>query len=128
MPNMRRRDFVTFLVGTAIWPLAARAQQPAVPVVGFLRSGTFTDVPHDRVTAFHEGLKEAGFVEGQNCAIEYRGDDNQPDRLPALIADLLRRPVAVIVADTPGTLAAKAATTGLEIPDKLLALADEVIE
>ena len=72
MFDMRRREFVTLLGGVAAWPLAARAQQPAMPAVGFLRSGTFTDVPHDRVTAFREGLKEAGFVEGQNCAIESR--------------------------------------------------------
>jgi ABC-type uncharacterized transport system substrate-binding protein len=114
---MRRREVITLLGGAvAAWPLAARAQQAAMPVVGFLRGGTFTDVPQHSVTAFREGLKEAGFVEGRNCAIEYRSDDNQqPDRLPALIADLLRRPVAVIVTDTPGALAAKAATTTVPI-------------
>ena len=114
--HIRRREFIFILGGAAAaWPCAARAQQPALPVVGFLRGGTLTDVPHDRVTAFRQGLKEAGFVEGQDCAIEYRWDDNQLDRLPALVADLLRRPVAVIVADTPGTLAAKAATTTVPI-------------
>jgi ABC-type uncharacterized transport system substrate-binding protein len=113
---MRRRGFITLLGGAAAWPLAARAQQPVMPVVGFLRSGSFTNVPHDRfVTAFRQGLKETGFVEGQDCAIEYRWDDNQPDRLPTLVDDLLRRPVAVIVTDTPGALAAKAATTTVPI-------------
>jgi putative ABC transport system substrate-binding protein len=113
---IRRREFITLLGSAAAgWPLVARAQQPAMPVIGFLRGGTLTDVPHDRVTAFHQGLKESGFVEGQDCAIEYRWDDNQLDRLPALVADLLRRPVAVIVADTPGALAAKAATTTVPI-------------
>jgi putative ABC transport system substrate-binding protein len=113
---MRRRDFIAALGGAMVWPLAARAHQPAMPVVAFLRGGTFTNVPHHSATAFREGLKEAGFVEGQNCAIEYHWDDNQqPDRLPALVADLLRRPVAVIVTDTPGALAAKATTTTVPI-------------
>ena len=86
-----------------------------MPVVGFLRSGSLTEVP-DRVTAFRQGLKEAGFVEGQNVAIEYRSDENQPDRLPLLVADLLRRQVALIVgSSTPAALAAKAATTTVPI-------------
>jgi putative tryptophan/tyrosine transport system substrate-binding protein len=113
---VKRREFISLLGGAAAWPLAARAQQPAMPVVGFLRSGSFTNVTHDRfVTAFRQGLKETGFVEGQDCAIEYRWDDNQSDRLPTLVDDLLRRPVAVIVTDTPGALAAKAATTTVPI-------------
>ena len=96
------------------WPFAARAQQPAMPVIGFLRSTSPADLTH-LVTAFRQGLKEAGFVEGQNVAVEYRWADNQLDRLPALVADLLRRPVAVIVGEQPSALAAKAATTTVPI-------------
>jgi putative ABC transport system substrate-binding protein len=112
---MRRREFITLLGGTAAaWPFAARAQQPTMPVVGFLRSATLADVPH-WVAAFRQGLKEAGFVEGQNVAIEFRSADNQLDRLPALVADLVRQPVAVIVGNTDAALAAKAATTTVPI-------------
>jgi putative ABC transport system substrate-binding protein len=111
---MKRRDFITLICGAAAWPLAARAQQSALPTVGFLRSATLADVPH-WVTAFRQGLKEEGFVEGQNVAIEYRSADNQPDRLPALVAGLIRQPVTVIVANTPAALAAKAATTTVPI-------------
>jgi putative tryptophan/tyrosine transport system substrate-binding protein len=107
-----RRDFITLLGGTVAWPLGAWAQQPAMPVVGFLRSGTLTD---DRVTAFRHGLKVAGFVEGQNVAIEYRSDEGQTDRLPLLVADLLRRQVALIVGNTASALAAKAATITVPI-------------
>jgi putative ABC transport system substrate-binding protein len=107
--HIERRKFLATLGGAAAWPLGARAQQPAMPVVGFL----FTDVPHNRVTAFRQGLKEAGFIEGQNVAIEYRTD--QIDRLPLLVADLLRRQVALIVGNTPSALAAKAATTTVPI-------------
>ena len=88
-----RRKFITALGGAAaVWPLAVRAQQPAVPVVGFLRSSSLAD-SRDLVTAFRDGLRETGFVEGQNVAIEYRYADNQLDRLPILVAELLRRPV-----------------------------------
>ena len=112
---MRRREFITLLGGTAAaWPFAARSQQPTMPVVGFLRSATLADVPH-WVAAFRQGLKEAGFVEGQNVAIEFRSADNQLDRLPALVADLIRQPVAVIVGNTDAALAAKAATTTVPI-------------
>ncbi len=111
---MRRREFVTLVGGAAAWPLALRAQQSALPTVGFLRSSTLADVQH-WVTAFRRGLKEAGFVEGQNVAIEYRFADNQPDRLPALVMDLIRHPVAVIVGNLDSALAAKAATTTVPI-------------
>jgi putative ABC transport system substrate-binding protein len=112
---MRRREFIALLGGTAAaWPFAARAQQPTMPVVGFLRSATLADVPH-WVAAFRQGLKEAGFIEGQNVAIEFRSADNQLDRLPPLVADLIRQPVAVIVGNTDAALAAKAATTTVPI-------------
>jgi putative ABC transport system substrate-binding protein len=114
---MRRREFITVAAGGAAvaWPLAAVAQQPAMPVVGFLGSGALTERA-DRVTAFRQGLKEAGFVEGHNVAIEYRSDEGQTDRLPLLVADLLRRQVALIVSfSTPAALAAKAATTTVPI-------------
>ncbi len=113
--HIRRREFITLGGAAAIWPLAARAQQPAMPLVGFLRSGSITDVPMDRMTAFHQGLREAGFVEGQSVVIEYRSDEHQPDRLPFLVADLLHRQVALIVGNTPAALAAKAATTTVPI-------------
>jgi putative ABC transport system substrate-binding protein len=111
---MRRRQFITLLGGAAAWPHAARAQQPALPTVGFLRSSTLGDVQH-WVAAFRQGLKEAGFVEGQNIAIEYLSADNKPDQLPALVMDLIRHPVAVIVGNLESALAAKAATTTVPI-------------
>jgi putative ABC transport system substrate-binding protein len=115
MLSMRRREFITLLGGAATaWPLAARAQQPAMPVIGFLRSAPLVDVPHF-VTSFRQGLKGAGYVEGQNVAIEFRSAENQPGRLPALIADLLGRSVAVIVGDNVSALAAKAATKTVPI-------------
>jgi putative tryptophan/tyrosine transport system substrate-binding protein len=115
MLDMKRREFITLLGSvTAAWPLAARAQQPATPVVGFLRSTSLADSTH-LVTAFRLGLKEAGFVEGQHVAVEYRYADNHPDRLSALVAELIRRPVAVIVANGPAALPAKAATTTVPI-------------
>jgi putative ABC transport system substrate-binding protein len=112
---MRRRELITLIGGAAVtWPLAARGQQPAMPVVGFLRSTSLVNAT-DLVTAFRQGLKEAGFVEGQNVAIEFRSAEDQVDRLPALVADFIRRPVAVIVGNTPSARVAKAVTTTVPI-------------
>ena len=112
---MKRREFIAGLSSAAAWPVVARAQQPTMPVVGVLTPQSADD--YRNVSApFFQGLKETGYVEGQNVAVEYRSAENQYDRLPGLVADLIRRRVAVIVTTgLAATRAAKAATTTIPI-------------
>ena len=125
---IRRREFIFTLGGAAAWPLAARAQQAVMPVIGYLGVSSFETSAGRSLLAFKRGLAETGYAEDRNVTIEYRWAEDQYDRLPGLAKELVQRRVAVLVAagGTPAALAAKA--LGLTIPPALLGHADEVIE
>ncbi len=114
--NIGRRELIAALGSAATWPLAVHAQQPAMPVIGYVGTGS-RETDAFRLPSFHQGLSESGYVEGRNVLIEYRWAEGHNDRLPAIMAELVRRKVAVIAvpASTPGVLAAKAATTTIPI-------------
>jgi putative tryptophan/tyrosine transport system substrate-binding protein len=115
MLDVRRREFITLIGGAvAAWPLAARAQQPAMPVIGLLRSASL-DNAAPLVTAFRQGLKEAGYIEGQNVAIEFRSAEGHNDQLPRLVTELVRLPVAVLVCNVTAASAAKTVTSTVPI-------------
>src|SRR5215831_6690798 len=111
---VKRREFITLLGSTPAWPLAGRAQQAAMPVIGFIHS-QLADSYGDRLRAFRQGLANTGYVDGRNVAVQYHSAEGQPDRLRALVADLIRLPVAVIVGNTVAAIAAKSATTTIPV-------------